>query len=193
MPVSQLMPVEIEAKLKVDDLEPVRQKLRDVGAAPSGKVLETNTFLDTPDQALYHAGKGFRLRANRDASTSQSTHILTFKGPRQPGALKKREEIEVAVHDSDAALSLLQSLGYVIILSFEKRRETWKLGNCKIELDEVPHLGPFVEIEGPDDQSIIRAREQLNLNDRPTITEAYVGLLIEHLKSRGRSEREIRF
>src|SRR5262245_48355845 len=126
------MPIEIEAKMKVDDLGEERRKLRECGAAPLGRVLEVNTFFDTPQQSLYHAGKGLRVRTSTDAASNRSTHVITFKGPRQPGALKKREEIEVAVADADAAIALLKALGHIIVISFEKRRESWKLDGCRI-------------------------------------------------------------
>jgi adenylate cyclase class 2 len=189
------MPTETEVKLKVEDLESVRRRLGAVGAAHVGKVMETNRIFDSADRSLHRAGKALRVRSSVGIGSNESTHIMTFKGPRQRGPLKIREELEVEVGDAAEAAAILRALGYVVALSFEKRRETWTLGGCKVELDELPHLGTFVEIEGPDEQVIMQVRRQLQLDGRPTITEAYVGLLMDYLKShwRGRGEQEIRF
>ena len=92
---------------------------------------------------------GLRLRTNHDSATGTETHIITWKGPRQPGALKSREEVELTVTDPADAALLLEKLGYVKVLTFEKRRQSWQLGGCKVELDELPLLGSFVEVEGP--------------------------------------------
>jgi adenylate cyclase class 2 len=186
------MPVELEVKIRVERLEEVRVRLRALRAESRGSVLETNRFFDTTNRSLYKAGKGLRLRTNRNINTNQSTHIITFKGPKSPGPLKRREEIEVTVDDPDAATSILQALDYTITLSFEKRRETWQFGACEIALDELPLLGTFVEIEGPDEASIRHVQRQLGLDGLPTITNAYSGLLMDHLKSQGRSDRVIR-
>ena len=41
---------------------------------------------------------------------------------------------------------------------------SWKLGGCTVELDELPHLGTFVEIEGPSEAAILKVRDQLQLD-----------------------------
>ena len=71
------------------------------------------------------------------------------------------------------------------MLSFEKRRETLELDGCKVELDELPHLGSFVEIEGPDEEAVLRVREKLGLADRPIVKTSYIALLMGYLQERG--------
>jgi adenylate cyclase class 2 len=176
------MGVEIEAKMSVEDHEPVRGALRAQGARQISRVLETNRILDTDDHALQSAGKGLRVRVNHNLATQQEETILTIKGPLQPGPLKSREENELTVANSGEALRFLETLGYHPVLTFEKRRETWELSDCKVELDEVPMLGRFVEIEGPGEAAVIAVRQSLGLGERPAIKTSYVGLLIDHLK-----------
>ena len=181
------MPVEIEAKMAVADHGPVRDALRRVGAEPLGKVLERNVFFDTKDAALLAAGEGLRIRTNHDLETGRETHVVTHKGPLQPGAFKSREESELTVADAGDCARLFDKLGFVRTLSFEKRRESWKLGPCKVELDEVPHLGTYVEVEGPGEAEVTAAREALGLADRPVIKTSYIGLLTKYLKEQGRA------
>jgi adenylate cyclase class 2 len=118
---------------------------------------------------------------------------MTFKGPRQHGQLKSRDETETTVGNFSAASSLLESLGYTKILSFEKRRQSWTLGGCKIELDELPILGSFVEIEGPKDDAVLKVRQELQLADRPLIKASYIAMLMTHLQERGDANREVTF
>src|SRR6185503_19629633 len=52
------MPVELEAKVKVDSHEPTRQRLREAGAEAHGSHVQINTFFDTGDRSLRAADKG---------------------------------------------------------------------------------------------------------------------------------------
>ena len=187
------MAVEIEAKMKVDSFDPVRAKLRDARASGPNEHFEVNTFFDTEDRSLMAADEGLRLRRDRDVAAGTEKNIITFKGPRQPGPLKSREEVELDVSESAAAVQLLERLGYLRTLSFEKRRESWKLDNCKVELDEVPHLGRFVEVEGPDEPSVMKVREKLGLASRPIVKSSYIAMLMSHLQERGQATKTVTF
>jgi adenylate cyclase class 2 len=171
------MPVEIEIKFKVDDLEPVRARLRELGAMQAGMVLETNVFFDTPQRTLAAADRGLRIRQNVDAATGRRWQVITYKGPRESGELKRREEIEFGVEDFEAAAALLEGLGFAKMLEFEKKRETWRLENCKVELDELPELGTFVEMEGPSNEAVMRCRQELGFAGKPAVIETYSALV----------------
>ena len=187
------MAVEIEAKMSVEAFEPVRAALRGAGARAAGAHFEVNTFFDRKDRSMLAAGEGLRLRMQRDEATGRERYIITWKGPQQAGALKSREELELEVQGGEAAVKLLERLGFARTLSFEKRRESWELGGCKVELDEVPHLGRFVEVEGPDEKTVMSVRQRLGLSGRPAIKSSYVALLTDHLRERGRSTTDVTF
>ena len=187
------MAVEIEAKMKVDSLDEVRDRLKALNAEPKGEAVEINTFFDTDDRSLLAADKGLRLRTTSPLPAGKVVHTMTFKGPRQHGPLKSREEKELGVDNAKAASAMLEALGYHHILSFEKKRQTWKLGDCLIELDELPHIGLFVEIEGPKDDSVMKVRDSLQLKDEPIIKASYVALLMTHLQENGDASRDVKF
>jgi adenylate cyclase class 2 len=187
------MAVEIEAKMTVESFDGVRARLREVGAAGPVEHLEVNTFFDTEDRSLLAADEGLRLRLDRLVAAGTERHIITYKGPRQLGPLKSREELEVEVSDPVSAASLLERLGYLRTLSFEKRRESWEIDRCKVELDELPHLGKFVEVEGPDEASVMRVRERLGLASRPIVKSGYIALLMSYLQERGQMTKNVRF
>jgi adenylate cyclase class 2 len=181
--------VEIEAKMSVPKLDIVRVRLRELGAEGGGRTLETNTFFDTEDRSLLAADEGLRLRRNHDEASGKDEHVITYKGPRQHGALKSRDEVEVTVADYEDAAQLLERLGFVRMLSFEKRRESWKLGGCKVELDELPYLGTYVEVEGPNEATVMTVRDQLGLCDRPVIKTSYIAMLMGYLQEHGNQSR----
>ncbi|HSU69188.1 MAG TPA: class IV adenylate cyclase [Tepidisphaeraceae bacterium] len=187
------MAVEIEAKMKVDDLDAIRLRLRDAGGRHHGAVLETNTFFDDAARSLVGSDKGLRLRRTRDLNTGERHGIITVKGPLQNGQLKRREEGEFEVSDAERAQDVLRMLGYTPTLTFEKRRESWTLGGCKVELDELPHLGQFVEIEGPDEATVMRVRESLRLESEPLIRTGYISMLSSFLKERNDARTSVTF
>lgn len=185
------MPLEMEAKLKVARLEPTRLRLQQWGASRIGNHLETNALYDTADAALEKADQGLRIRVRRDLENGSEDAILTFKGPGQLGAYKNREEIETHIADPKAMAALLNALGYQQSFSFQKRRESWEWQGCHVELDEVPYLGCFVEIEGADEAAILEVQQKLGLEGVASLKTSYIGLLLKWMKEQGRDERTI--
>jgi adenylate cyclase, class 2 len=181
---------ELEAKMQVADHDPVRARLREAGAERLGACMELNTFFDTADRSLLAQDKGLRVRHTCDFVSGAEKHVVTYKGPQQDGALKNREEVELIADDGKQAAQLLERLGYAPTLSFEKRRETWRLDDCLVELDELPQLGCFVEIEGPDEEAVLAVRETLELDDRPLVKTSYIAMVDELLKSSGAKKLE---
>lgn len=189
------MPVELESKIAVDSHDAVREKLRAAGAVPEGRVVETNRLFDNAERALFRAGCGLRVRTAvqvdalwhpmqakvSPADSRCHTSTFTFKGPQQESGFKRREEIELAIENPEGMTALLAGLGYTPWLVYEKRRESWTLGACTIELDEIPRLGCFVECEGPDEAAIQAALATLGLGGEPNIVHSYPGLIAKHL------------
>jgi adenylate cyclase class 2 len=187
------MAVEIEAKMRVTSLLAVKDRLQAAGAKLVGEFLERNTFFDTEDRTLLAADEGLRLRLNHDLNTGTKVCIMTFKGPRQHGQLKSRQEIQTTVGSYAEACLIIERMGYTQILSFEKRRDTYTLRDCEVELDTLPRIGCFVEIEGPRDEAILEVREALKLSDRPLVRAGYVALLMNDLQEAGEVLREVLF
>lgn len=187
------MPIELECKLPVPSHDPVRAKLRELGATCLGRVLETNRLLDRADGSLRDAGCGLRVRSVVSLDGHQPAATLTFKGPRLDGAFKQRDELETPVGDADAVVGILRILGFTRTFEFEKTRESWQWHGLKIELDELPRLGSFVEVEGHDEAAVRSAVEQLGLDPAASINESYVALLARDVAGQGRGDVVIRF
>ncbi|MFP4144956.1 MAG: class IV adenylate cyclase [Phycisphaeraceae bacterium] len=186
------MNIEIEAKMHLAEPETIIQRLEELDAEPVARLLEVNTYFDTDQRSLKAGDRGLRIRVENPES-GEPRAIITHKGPRAHGQLKSRSETEVGITDAQAGSRLLRELGYLPVLSFEKRRHRWRLGACLVELDTLPHLGHFIEIEGPSDTAVLDVREKLGLKETPLVRASYIALLTTYLRENHIQDSVIRF
>ena len=182
------MAMEIEAKFRVASHAPVRDRLGALGAEYLGRVLETNRIFGRSDGSLRARGCGLRVRSTELEDGAKPEATMTFKGPVASGFYKSRQELEVTVDDPEVAAEMLIAMGFERILCYQKRRESWTLDNCRIELDQLPRLGLFVEVEGPDDDAIRSVAAAIGLGDAPHVRESYVRMLMAHCDAHGMSD-----
>jgi adenylate cyclase class 2 len=171
------MNIEIEAKIKIDSLEQVTAKLIELGAEFGQEQLQKDFYFDNADAALIETDRCLRLR--QQFTDGQEKLLLTYKGAKQKDNFKKRKELEIEVKDLDLTAELLSALGYRQMLVVEKKRRIWQLGGCRVCLDELPLLGSFVEIEGPDSRKIADLQSSLGLANLPHIPQSYAKLISE--------------
>lgn len=180
---------EIEAKLKVDSLRAVEDRLAACGASFLRETIQTDSYYDNAERELTRTDKALRLRA--DTRDGRRQLILAYKGPKQQDDYKRRDEVEIEVSDAEATGLLLEALGYVKALAFNKRRRLWQLQGCEVALDELPLLGAFVEIEGPDSEIIGKVQAMLGLSDLPHTMDSYACLIERELSRLGQGNREV--
>jgi len=183
------MRVEIEAKLKVDSLYEIEGKLAECGASFVREVVQTDWYFDTEDRELTRADMCLRLRIEKGDSREQL--VLAYKGPKEQDDYKKRQEAELQVSDAKAAELLLGGLGYHKALAFNKRRRLWALQACEVALDELPLLGAFLEIEGPDSVAIGTVQAMLGLSNVSHTADSYACLIERELSRRRQGQREV--
>jgi len=169
------MNTEIEAKLKVDSLPEIEHKLTELGAEFLAEQLQTDYHFDDVNATLTKTDRCLRLR--KQMVDKNESFFLTYKGAKEKSNFKKRQEIELGIKDADLARKLFSALGYEQVLVVEKKRRVWQLGTCEVALDQLPLLGDFVEIEGPDEEKIATVQKSLGLADLPHITESYASLV----------------
>jgi len=180
--------------MRLEDRPTLLSLLKQAGAEHRGDFLETNTFFDTEEGRLKSSDQGLRIRVEHPAADAEATRItLTHKGPRMHGKLKSRSETEVNVQDAKDAADMLSALGFHPVLSFEKRRSRFKFDHCLVELDTLPYLGEYVEIEGPDDDTVLAARERLGLADAPLVKTSYISMLMAFVREHNLTTKAIRF
>jgi len=180
---------EIEAKLKVDSLQAVEHRLVACGGSFLRETIQTDRYYDTAGRELTRTDKCLRLRSDR--KDGRERLILAYKGPKEQDDYKKRVEIEIEVSDAGATELFLEALGYVKALAFNKRRRLWRLHGCEVALDELPLLGAFVEIEGPDSRAIATVQAMLELEAVPHIMDSYACLIGRELSEVGSGAREV--
>lgn len=177
---------ELEVKFYLSRRREMEAKLISMGQVSAPRVHEVNLRLDTADLSLLSTGRLLRLR--RDARAR-----VTYKGVgSEVGGARLRQELEFTVSDFDTALALFDALGYQVYMMYEKYRTTYQLGNVEVALDEMP-TGDFLEIEGPDSESIRSAALQLELNWEARILDSYT-VLFERTRERlGFNFRDLSF
>ena len=177
------MGVEIEAKLKVDSLPQVEQRLRDLGAEFLAEQQQIDCLFDDAARTLTSSDRCLRLR--RQSAGGDEKLILGFKGAKEASNFKKRLEIETEIQDAAAMEAILAALGYEKLITVEKKRRLCQFGGCHVALDRLPELGEFVEIEGPDDARIADVQESLGLQHLTHIAKSYAMLIKEKADSSG--------
>ena len=177
------MAQEIELKVAVAGHSGVLDALRAAGAEAAGAFVETDRFFDTPDAAMRRGDSALRIRSFEplEGAGPPPRPQVTFKGPRvpHPDGLKVRPEYQSHVDDAEALVEIFQACGLRAMLTIQKRRRSYRLGGCMVELDELPAIGCFVEIEGPDAEAVGAVRQRLGLAGEP-ITRSYVALIDAH-------------
>ncbi len=168
---------ELEVKLYISNLKALRQKLESLGAnLTHPQKLETNLRFDTAKGDLSRSYRVLRLRRYVGVQ-------VTYKGPSEfVEGVRTRQEIEFAVGDFEATRDLFEALGYQVVLAYEKMRAVYDLVGVEVSLDELPY-GSFIEIEGPDADSIRATANKLGLNWEARISGSY-SALFEKLRQR---------
>jgi len=188
------MPEEIEAKVRIADPEAFRRLMAARGLTAGPTVFEVNRLFDDAASSLRRAGSALRVREERDPADGRALRtLLTFKGPRRPGPLKRRDEFELSVEAAEPMVAVLEHLGLRVSFQYEKRRTAWRAGDCEVALDEVPHLGWFAEVEGPTADAVHACVAELGLADLPLISESYVVLLYRCLEAMGKDPTRAAF
>jgi adenylate cyclase, class 2 len=178
---------EQEVKFYLLDLPGLEKRLVAAGAQlQQARQRELNLRFDTHEGSLNAAHQVLRLRQD------QAYH-LTFKGPAAIGEeVSNRKEIEFEVSDFWTARRFLEALGYIVSISYDKYRTTYQLSATMITLDEMP-FGNFVEIEGPDAETIRTVAGKLGLNWEARSLMSYLGLFDRLKQKRGLAASNLTF
>jgi adenylate cyclase class 2 len=163
----KMEPIEIEVKFPLADIATLRKKIAEMGGVSRGRHFEINIRLDDDSQRLRQNQCLLRLR--RDVQTA-----LTFKAAAEDPdrQFKIHRELEVQVSDFEIMEQILGSLGFQRRQVYEKWRETFRLDNADLCLDQLP-FGDYLEIEGPK-AAIRQVASRLGLDWRRRICRNYL-------------------
>ena len=140
--------IEAELKARVADPEALRGRLEELAAGEIS--LYRDTYYDTPARDLTTAGRELRVRVMETGGAHRT--MLTYKEPPAEAASQSKPEHETAVASAGVIDTILQALGLVHLVAFEKHCVNYRFSACGREmlatLVTVPEIdGTFIELE----------------------------------------------
>jgi predicted adenylyl cyclase CyaB len=163
----------VEIKAQLADPAAVRRKAAAIASGPAELIAQTDTFFVVP------AGR-LKIREFSDGSGE----MIAYERADRSGP---KESVYSIVRCADAqALSATLARALPVRGRVVKRREVFLVGRTRVHLDEVEHLGAFVELEvvlrddEPADAGEREAHalmEALGISQSALVPDAYVDLL----------------
>jgi predicted adenylyl cyclase CyaB len=178
--------LEIEVKFRIGDPSEITEKLRKIGGKMVNSGLERN--IKYWGNGLEKTGELLRLRSY--AGKADITHKREPEDA--PEGFKVREETIVGIDSFERGKKLLEALGYRAVFVYEKKRQTWELGNAGILVDVMPLIGNFIEIEGTEGE-ITETAKKLGLDMHDAIPKSYGYLFDKYCRERGVKKDEFVF
>lgn len=165
---------EIEVKFEVESFDEIRGQLEAMGAQLAWKGREETIYFDKPDSSLKKKNISLRLRSWDGHSVTMTIKVEPKKRSKK---YKVREEYQLTVSDMETAKKMLELLGFVQGVSYEKQREHWSLPGAFVELDKLNGLN-FVEIEAGE-RKINWLAKKFGLDWSGSSTKSYLTILDE--------------
>ena len=148
--------LEIEIKVKVADLQPIRERILSSGASLLGEGIEYDAYYNSPERDFSKTDEALRLRRADDCA------LLTYKGAKIGlGSFKAREELNIRVESIETMDAILDRIGFKKTAAVQKFRESYRVGRATVTLDQVEGLGTFAEIEAAGDLSLEEAEREI--------------------------------
>lgn len=174
------MPTEIEAKIKLTELQANKLAKKLNRKSSLVRHMEVNVYFDKAgDLTSNDKALRFRKTCNMSATSSPEQAFITYKGPVQSGRYKSREEIEISTDLQTAhdIARIFRGVGLQPNISFCKLRHEWKIGKCTICVDYLPYIGYFLEVEGKTSRQVTDMLKTLGVKSRKFIKMGYPMLL----------------
>lgn len=138
--------VETEAKHRIADIDMFNQILARLNAESVGCVLQRDEYFDSEERALDAHDFVLRLRYIDEET------LIAIKGRRFDSEKYdiSRIELEFPARSREEIVRLIAERDLRVTWFLEKRRHSFLLPqtSVKVELDEIPEIGWFVEFEG---------------------------------------------
>jgi predicted adenylyl cyclase CyaB len=159
--------IEEELKIALPEIESVMRRLIEIGATRTGQIKEIDTYFDSRQNSMSGEGKMLRLREDGKRA------ILAYRDLKSLGPLRKGIELEVS--DFKRMVDVFASLGFVQVGRVEKIRQRFSYERVAINLDNLPFMGYFLDIQGFR-ENIAHAAERLRIDTSKKIEQNYLEL-----------------
>ncbi len=176
---------EIEIKLKVKNREELLRALTERGCVLSEKINQHDTIYSHP--TFYQAGNQMKEGAIVTRIRQQDDRT-EFTLKQQQSHELDNNEYELAITDPVTMDKILKVLGFYPTSEVKKIRQTGKLEDYTVCLDQVEKLGNFIELEKLTDDTIdpvlveeelFHTLESLGLSRNDQIKKGYDTLMFE--------------
>lgn len=154
------MKTEYEVRILEINEKVLIQKLEELGATKIGEYNQKRYVYDLKPASPQ---KWIRLRTNGKTTTLTYKNIETNK-------IDGTKELEIEVSDFEATNTMLEILGYQNKGYQENKRIQYRLNGVEIDIDTWPLIPTYVEIEGKDEQSVLKMIKILGLNNEKVTT-----------------------
>ena len=162
--------LEIEIKVRVPDINEVRDRIIAKGGILSETLTEHDTYYNAPHRDFGVTDEALRLRETRIKTT------VTYKGPKNTILGSKiREELNLEIPDPATFDKIITHLGFFPVAIVRKKREYYRCDDFTISLDQVEGLGDFIEIE------LITANDPASAAERVDIMAKEIGVTGERI------------
>jgi len=151
------MKTEIEVKFVDIDLNDMRDRLKELGGVCEQPMRLMRRVAIDSDFMRTDKDSFLRVRDEGDKVT------MTYK-QFDDLSLHGAKEIEVTVSDFNDTVAILANAGLPSHTYQETKRETWKLGDVEIMLDEWPWLNPYIEIEADSEEAVRKTASDLGFD-----------------------------
>ncbi len=143
------MNYEVEQKHPVPGFEAVEAKLAAMDAKIGPAAEELDLYFAHPVRNFAETDEALRIRRKGNRT------LITYKGPKLDQTTKTRQEIELPLGDQPGTperwRELLEVLGFEAVAEVRKARQradvAWRGETITVTLDDVDHVGTFVELE----------------------------------------------
>ena len=136
---------ELELKARVDDPAALEATLQRAGAEL--------VFRGEMKDRRYDRGGELQARDEvlrlRTYDGTASYGVLAWKGPVSiRGGYKRREEHETRLEDSGAILTILERLGYEVVMRIDRTIAEYRVTQAAVRIEWYPAMDILVEVEG---------------------------------------------
>lgn len=160
--------MEIELKFEIEAPAPWQKKLKTLGAKPVYSSKESDHYYDYKYRTISKNGCLLRLRKYSKGA------FITLKSPvkKHYGRFKARDEFEIRVKKPEILEPVFRQAGLLPSGKKEKVRRTYEFKKTKVNLDKLPFLGYYIEIEGTK-RGILETVKRLGLDINNGIKASY--------------------
>ncbi len=154
------MKTEYEIRVLKVNIDEIEEKLKELGAIKKGEFHQKRYVYDLKPA---EKGKWIRLRTNGINTTLTYKDIVS-------NTIDGTKEVEIEVDDFEKSNELLERIGFMNRGYQENKRIHYILDRVEIDIDSWPLIDPYLEIEGPNEESVIETLKKLDLDEKKVTT-----------------------